>query len=78
MLHLITDQRSGEPDLLPLLKHKAFEVRSLAGDVLATVPAPVSGWTHEQLLAVAVEHEALTYDGADGYLGIQWVGSTEI
>lgn len=60
------------------MKRQAFEIRSLTGTVLVTVPAPVSGWTHEQLLAVAMEHEAITGDGADGYLGDQWVGSTEV
>lgn len=78
MLSLVTDQRPGEPELLATVKHQAFEIRSLAGNVLATVTAPVSGWTHEQLLEVAMQHEAITRDGADGYLGAQWVGSTEI
>ena len=78
MLNLVTDQRPGEPDLLAALKHLALEIRSLAGSVLTTVTAPISGWTHEQLMAVAMQHEAITRDGADGYLGAQWVGSTEI
>lgn len=64
--------------MLATVKHQAFEIRSLAGNVLATVTAPVSGWTHEQLLEVATQHEAITRDGADGYLGAHWVGSTEI
>lgn len=78
MLSLVTDQRPGEPELLATVKHQAFEIRSLAGNVLATATAPVSGWTHEQLVAVAMQHEVITRDGADGYLGTQWVGSTEI
>ncbi len=78
MLNLVTDQRPGESDLLSTVKDKAFEIRSLSGTLLVTVTAPGSGWTHEQLMAVAMEHEALTRDGADGYLGGQWVGSTEV
>lgn len=78
MLNLVTDQRPGEPDLLATVKHLAFEIRSFAGNVLETAAAPVSGWTHEQLLAVVMQHEAITRDGADGYLGDHWVGSTEI
>lgn len=78
MLSLVTDQRPGEPELLSTVKHLALEIRSLAGNVLATVTAPVSGWTHEQLVAVAMRQEAITRDGADAYLGAQWVGSTEI
>ena len=78
MLILVTDKRPGEPDLLAPVKHAAFEVRSLAGNVLKTVAAPVAGWTHEQLVAVTVEYEPFTRAGADGYLGGQWIGSTEI
>jgi len=78
MLSLVTDQHPGEPELLATVKHQAFEIRSLAGNVLVTVTAPVSGWTHEQLLKVAMQHEAITRDGADGYLGAQWIGCTEI
>lgn len=78
MLHLVTEQQAREPDLLSGVVHTVFEIRSLAGDVLKAVPAPASGWTHEQLVAVAVEHEAITREGADGYLGGQWIGSTEI
>lgn len=78
MLNLVIDQREGEPDLLASVKHAAFEIRSLAGDVLKTIAAPASGWTHEQLVAVAIEHEPITRDGAEGYLGGEWVGGTEI
>ncbi len=78
MLHLVTNQQAGEPELLGEVMHASLELRSLAGKILKTVDAPFSGWTHEQLEAVAVEHEAITRDGADGYLGGQWVGSTEI
>lgn len=34
--------------------------------------------THRQLMAVAHEHESVTRDGADGYLGGEWIGSSEI
>ena len=78
MLNLVTDRRAGEPDLLSQAMSSTFEIRSLAGQVLTTVVAPSSGWTHEQLMAVAVDHEAITRDGADGYLGGEWIGSTEI
>lgn len=78
MLTLVTDQRAGEPDLLAPVKHSPFEMRSLRGEVLKVVEAPASGWTHELLLAVAATHEWITGEGGDGYLGDQWVGSTEI
>ena len=78
MLNFVTDQRAGEPDLLTPVMHAAFEIRSLSGNVLKTIPAPASGWTHAHLVAVAVEHDATPRDGADGYLGGEWVGSTEL
>lgn len=78
MLHLVTDRHGGEPDILSPVMHEAFEIRTLAGAVLKTVPAPAAGWTHECLIAIALENEELTEDGADGYLGGEWVGSTEV
>lgn len=78
MLTLVTDHQGSEPDILSPLVHEAFEIRTLAGEVLKTFLAPPSGWTHESLQALAVEHESITHDGADGYLGGEWVGSTEI
>ncbi len=51
---------------------------ALAGDVLKAIAAPAAGWTHQQLMAVAHEHESVTRDGADGYLGGEWIGSSEI
>jgi len=78
MLNLVTDQRADEPDILSSVMHEAFEIRSLAGDVLKLVVAPVEGWTHEQLVAVSALHEPITHDGADAYLGGVWVGGTEV
>lgn len=43
MLNLVTDQRPGEPDVLSAVKHAAFEIRSLAGDVLLAIAAPPNG-----------------------------------
>lgn len=34
MLNVVTEQRPGEPDVLSAVKYEAFEIRSLAGDVL--------------------------------------------
>lgn len=78
MLKLVTDRREGESDVLSPVMHAAFEIRSLAGEVLKTVAAPSLGWTHAQLSAVAAESASITRDGADCYLGGEWVGSTEI
>ncbi|WP_095158327.1 hypothetical protein [Pseudomonas sp. Irchel 3E13] len=78
MLCLVTDHQGDEPDILSPLVHGDFEIRTLAGQVLKTFLAPASGWTHESLQALADEHESITHDGADGYLGGKWMGSTEI
>ncbi len=78
MLKLVIDQRPGESDILRNVMHAVFEIRSLDGEALKAVNAPSSGWTHELLMAVAVQHEAITRCGADGDLGGQWVGSTEV
>lgn len=78
MLHLVTDQKAAEPDILSAVMHEVFEIRSLSGQVLKTEPAPALGWTHEQLVSVALNNDELTRDGADCYLGGQWVGSTEV
>lgn len=78
MLNLVTDQRPGEPEILRTVMHAVFEIRSLDGEILKAVHAPSTGWTHELLIAVAVEHEVFTRCGADGYLGGHWVGSTEV
>lgn len=78
MLNVVTEQRPGEPDVLSAVKYEAFEIRSLAGDVLKAFAAPAAGWTRQQLMTVAYEHEPITRDGADGYLGGEWIGSSEI
>ncbi|HCF0591764.1 hypothetical protein [Pseudomonas aeruginosa] len=78
MLHLVTDQLDGEPNILSPVLHEAFEIRSLSGQVIKSVQAPELGWTHEQLMAVAMAHDEHTREGADGYLGGHWVGSTEV
>ena len=52
MLHLVTDQRPGEPEILSTVMHAVFEIRSLDGEVLKAVNAPSTGWTHELLMAM--------------------------
>ncbi len=78
MLNLVADQRPGEPEILSAVMYAVFEIRSLNGELLKAVDAPSTGWTHELLMAISIEHEAITRCGADGYLGGQWVGSTEV
>jgi len=71
----ITDQRPGERDILTGLELNRLEIRDLAGEVLLTVDAPSTGWTHESLSAVQTPKANA---GADAWLSDQWVGSTEL
>lgn len=78
MLYLVTEQREGEPPILHAVKHEPFQISSLDGVILKVFDAPASGWTHEKLVTVADSHADITSDGADGYVGGIWVGSTEV
>lgn len=78
MITFITDQRSGEPDILSPNKSAPLRIFSLDGIELSCVAAPTGGWTHEDLLGQARSLEHLAQNGADAYLGDAWVGSTEV
>ena len=76
-IYFITDIRPDEgPDFLPPVSAEALKIRSLEGEHLMTIAAPAGGWTHEKLEATKIDLD-LT-DGADAYVGSEWVGSTEI
>lgn len=78
MLNFVTDMREGEMDILTPLTKEALVIKSLKGEELATIQAPLSGWTHSELIKQAALLEAKTQSGADAYLGASWVGGTEI
>ncbi|MBF4180793.1 hypothetical protein [Enterobacter wuhouensis] len=75
MITYITDQRSGETNILDGLELATLEVRDLAGNTLLNVAAPQAGWTHESLSNVQPQ---AARDGADVYLNGNWIGSTEV
>jgi hypothetical protein len=75
MLTYITDVREGEHDLLTLNHHQILVIKNLDGMVLHTQVAPRHGWTHNAL--VSIQPFACS-DGADAYLGANWIGSTEV
>lgn len=68
--------RPGEPDLL--IGQEREPVRFVSDDTprreIASVPAPAHGWTHDALEAVRPPQVAYW----DAYLGIRWVGSSEV
>ncbi|EOX5680144.1 hypothetical protein ACPSVR_004405 [Yersinia enterocolitica] len=50
-------------------------IKNLDGMVLHTQVSPRHGWTHNAL--VSIQPFACS-DGADAYLGENWIGSTEV
>ena len=78
-LHIITDLRPGEPDILTPVRHESLVVRVKGHSATQVrIPSPPGGWTHEGLLAIASGVQIPLDDQADAYLGDVWIGSTEI
>jgi len=86
MLTFITDRqtrRDGtqERDLLTGRRLAPLVIRSLEGEKIAEV-LPSGPWTHDTLTGLVPGLEAMFADqlkqGADAYLGGQWVGGTEV
>lgn len=53
-------------------------IKNLQGKHLLAYPAPAGGWTHHRLCVLGQRIGPLTADGADAYVGGEWVGSTEV
>lgn len=68
-------QKAGEPDLLVGQERCSLRITTLAGNQeLAALQPPQEGWTHD-----ALESVALPKDSAwNAFLGVRWVGSSEI
>lgn len=76
----VTDVREGESDILSGNENKTLSVVNLDGGLITEI-VPINGpWTHEKLCSIAdkLDSLGLTQEGADAFLGEQWVGSTEI
>lgn len=87
MISFVTDILTpGEHCLLEGIAHKEMTIRTLSGEHIATFPAPSSvGWTHAEVLRInekvqstPVILQKLRRNGADAYVGDQWIGSTEV
>lgn len=83
MIKFITDTRAGEPEFDKMVFQNDLLITELDGKPIKTVPAPTDGWTHEILERLAEklyeeEGHSSMINGADAYLGTQWVGSTEV
>ncbi|MBW3834711.1 hypothetical protein A6767_10535 [Aeromonas veronii] len=78
-MKFITDIIGDEPELLtPLIAMEPLEIVDLFDRkvVLFRYEAPQGGWTHEALCSQNIPLHKL--QGADAYLGNEWVGSTEV
>ena len=78
MIYFISEVLDGETDILRNFKNETLEFYSLEGDLIKKIEAPRGGWSHERLNDVAAKNREATSNGADAYLGRQWVGSTEV
>lgn len=78
MICFVTDVWEGEPDILQAVRGESLQVYDLDGGLIGTIPAPADGWGHDALECQAERLALKTRDGADAYLGSQWVGSTEV
>ncbi len=81
-IYFITDQRPGEKDVLAGNERHPLVIRSCSDRRELIRVLPTSPWTHEQLDTTGTQLRALleaefTHEGADAFLGQQWVGSTE-
>lgn len=75
-MQIIVDQKPGEPDILSGHETKPFILRDLDGCVLLRFPAG-RPWTVALLDELIGRLGEYLRNGADAYLGDQWIGSTE-
>lgn len=76
---IVTDQRSGEPDIVSPVQDQPLRLEG-AGLQVATCPAPTGGWIRDALQVTADTLCREIPDGhvIDAFVGGTWVGSTEV
>lgn len=77
MIHFIIDQGEHEAELA-FDKHQVLSLRDLEGRVIATVRAPICGWSTTDLREASASVLRGDQCGIDAFVGDQWVGSTEV
>lgn len=77
-IRFVTDVLPGEPDILSPVRMAPLTVKDLQGDILLQLDPPPGGWTHDRLCQASEDLAGVTHAGAEGFLGEQWVGSTEV
>lgn len=78
MIQFLTDSVPGEFDILDDLRHKDLYIRHIDDRLIKTISAPSGGWTHESLQDLGFLLQDETQDGANAFLGRDFVGSTEV
>ncbi len=78
MITFVTDVLPGEPDILEGVRYKELRILAIDDSPIKTVPAPKGGWTHEVLQNTGALLADETEEGANAYLGSEFVGSTEV
>lgn len=74
MICFVTDTLSNEPDILASVRMLPLSIKGLEGELLRSISAPPGGWTHELLCEAGQD----LVEGAEAFLGVKWVGSTEV
>lgn len=69
---------SSEPCIIQGFSNEALIIRDLDDNEIATI-LPTSGpWTHEKLVSLDLTlFQEVIAEGANAFLGVQWIGSTE-
>ena len=75
MITFITDLRSDEIEILRPIFKLPLLIKTLSGAVLDTVDAPCCGWSHNALEQYAMANPTQT---GDAFIGVTWVGSSEV
>lgn len=79
MITFITDCRGdNEREILPGVAAKPLILKTLKGKPLVAIPSPAGGWSHNTLQSLSETLTSFTAEGADAYIGAEWVGSTEV
>lgn len=64
-----------EPDLLSGYEQQALIIKDLDGKEIHRIDAPSNGWSHAELESIDYYNISPEWDV---YLGIQWIGSSEV
>lgn len=77
-MYFITDTQGSEPCVIAGFETEPLIFQDLDGEHIATLPCLDGHWTHAKILALDLTpFQEKLRQGADAFLGKQWIGSTE-